>query len=240
MGKIEENLRSITKDILLRKKIEWEGMLKDIYPNARVHYSVDFAYKDIKSTLDKMGFYTGYIKTKTDCGADKRRDSDGGIIYITAQIGGEYIYIPIAWIEIKSSSSCTKTESRGQATGLITEQAETCRIWANAFGGYIKPLIAFLEGDDFDSSIGFYNIDRIRINLQTEGNKDPYKEKNNNLCVSWFFFSPKFSDSDFANKIELAIDKNVRAAKTILEKIVLDNDCNVLEEEMCEPCESYA
>lgn len=35
-------------------------------------------------------------------------------------------------------------ETRGQATGLITEQAERCRTWVSVSNHKFKPLLAFM------------------------------------------------------------------------------------------------
>lgn len=243
MGKIEDSLKEIAKDIILRKRSIWEDTMNSIYPGAKLHFSVDFAYKDIKHTLDVLGYYSEYINTKTDTGLDKKREPDGGIMYVTIPLKDTKIFIPIAWVEIKESNSCTTGKgTRGQAVGLITEQAETCRLWVNALGGRIKPLIAFVEGSDFDSEIGTYNIDRIMNDLHTKGNVNPYAESNDNLCVSWLFYNKKFSSEDFIKKMELAMDKNIIAVKGVLQELILryGNDCESLEEKMSEPAKSFS
>lgn len=132
---------------------------------------------------------------------------------IFVRLGGKNL--PLAWFEVKTSYSCTTGKgTRGQATGLISEQESRCRAWASSVNYKIKPLVAFMQGTDFNESLGKYNIDRIRMDLYTKGNKNPYEEGGDGSA--WLFFQERFSETELENLIRDAINTNIEKMKIIL------------------------
>lgn len=198
----------------VKKRIETE--LKRINPSITIHFERNIPYSYIKDANKCVNKNVDYIGTLTDSGKEKKSSADGGVITIKLL---ENFRLPLLWVEGKTSYSCTKGKgTRGQATGLITEQAERCRTWVSVSNHKFKPLLAFMQGTDFNSQNGIYNIDRIRGDLHTIGNVNPYDEGTDG--VSWLYFQEKFSQSDLENIIEFALLTNVEEMKKVLETLV--------------------
>lgn len=215
---------SKTDDIILfdrvstsfrRYKKVWENKLKKVRNDVTIHLVREIPYTIIKDAMGYKGINSDHIATLTDGGSDKTNKTDGGVIY--AKLNNIDVCLPIAWFETKSSNSCTKGKgTRGQATGLIAEQAARCTSWAKVVDKKIKPLIAFMKGSDFNLNRGCYNIDRIKVDLHTSGNICPYDEDDSD-CVSWLYYQENFTINELDDKIYEAISKNVEVLSKILE-----------------------
>lgn len=212
----EERILSVVQNLFLNKNDEWNKSIKSICRNAKVKFSKRVPYSWIKESLNKRMLCSNYIREKTDCGMDKKSETDGGVIYICF----DDIKLPVVWIEIKSSNSCTTNTrkngkgARGQATGLITEQAERCRDWCVDTG--VKPLVAIMIGTDFDENLGSYNIDRIRQDLHTSGDINPYSE--GGPGVSWLMINPDIYSDSFEKKIQNIVELNIEKMKDFLKR----------------------
>ena len=214
-SKIDDKLLYRTVSNLYRRyKRDWENEFKSIDDTINIHFVRNVPYSLIKDTLGKLNMYNGYIETKTDSGNDKKSSTDGGVIYVTI---GNSISLPLAWFEVKSSNSCLK-KGRGQASGLITEQESRCRAWSSCICNKVKPLVAFMHGYDFDKKFGTYNIDRIKMDLHTEGNKNPYNE-NNDSCSSWLFYKREFTEEEIEKNALKAIIINKEKLKTVIKTL---------------------
>lgn len=207
----DQILYNSVSNVFLKNKGEWEKQLRSVNKDASIHILRNIPYSYIKDSMEYCGKYTEYIETKTDNGGVKKNSSDGGVIFV--RLGGKNL--PLAWFEVKTSYSCTTGKgTRGQATGLISEQESRCRAWASSVNYKIKPLVAFMQGTDFNESLGKYNIDRIRMDLYTKGNKNPYEEGGDGSA--WLFFQERFSETELENLIRDAINTNIEKMKIIL------------------------
>lgn len=207
-------LRDSVSNVLLKHIYDWEKSLKDIKPSVKIRYAKEVPFSWIKEMKQYFGENTDYISTMTDCGEDKKSSVDGGVVFL--EIFG--IKLPLAWFEVKSSNSCKKHSSRGQATGLISEQESRCRSWCSPFLCKVKPLVAIMQGEDFNAENGNYNIDRIKMDLHTSGNCSPYDE-NVRDSVSWLFYGKSFTQSQLESIVYKVIDTNVKKMKEIIKNI---------------------
>lgn len=204
-------LYSSVSNVYLKNKGDWQKQLRSVNKDASIHISRDIPYSYIKDTMEYFGKYADYVETKTDNGSVKKSSSDGGVIFV--RIDG--INLPLNWFEVKTSYSCTTGKgTRGQATGLISEQESRCRAWASSVNYKIKPLVAVMQGTDFNENRGKYNIDRIRMDLHTKGNKNPYEEGDDGSA--WLFYQERFSETELENLIFEAINTNIEKMKIIL------------------------
>ena len=211
-------LRDRVSEFYKRYKFDLQKKLEEIDGNLSIGFSNVISYQDIKNANIYYGENSDYIGTKTDSGAEKISVPDGGVIYLS-YFG---IKIPLAWFEIKSSNSCMNG-TRGQASGLISEQAERCASWTSKFEGDLKPLVAFMEGMDFNEKFGKYNVERIQMDLHTVGNNNPYEE-NRKRCVSWLFFQEQFSKDDLDKKIKMVVNENLNKIPKIIESLKNKNE----------------
>lgn len=212
----DKKLHDSVAKVYRRVKKPIENELKQINSNISIHFERNVPYSYIKDANKYVGKNIDYIGTLTDSGKEKKSSADGGVITIKFS---ENFRLPLLWVEGKSSYSCTKGKgTRGQATGLITEQAERCRTWVSVSNHKIKPLLAFMQGTDFNSKNGTYNIDRIRGDLHTIGNVNPYDEGTDG--VSWLYFQEKFSSYELEEIIESVLLKNVEEMKIALKTFV--------------------
>ena len=208
----DEILYSAVSNVYRKNKGDWQKKLRSVNKNASIHISRDIPYSFIKDAMEHCGKCADYVGTTTDGGGVKKNSTDGGVIYV--KIGD--INLPINWFEVKTSYSCTTGKgTRGQATGLISEQESRCRAWASSVNYRVKPLVAVMQGTDFNEELGTYNIDRIRMDLHTKGNENPYKEGNDD-GVAWLFFQERFTETELENLILNAINTNVEKMKEIL------------------------
>ena len=209
----EQQLLRIVTEVFNNKKNGIEEYLRQINSSVTLSMNKAVLYKDIKDALDFNGIPSSFIGVLTDKGLNKTSTTDGGVISVN--VNG--ISLPLAWFECKlQNCSSSYHHTRGQASGLISEPALRCRVWASALDNKVKPFVAFMKGDDFNPDNGIYNINRIQIDLQTEGNVSPY-ENDNGIGVSWFFFKEDFSDDEMRGLIEMVIDTNVSKIKEVLE-----------------------
>lgn len=212
----DEILYKTVSNVYRKNKGDWQNKLSSINKNVSIHISRDIPYSFIKDAMEYYGKYANYIGTTTDNGGVKKNSTDGGVIYV--QI--ENIKLPINWFEVKTSYSCTTGKgTRGQATGLISEQESRCRAWASSVNYKVKPLVAFMQGTDFNEKFGKYNIDRIRMDLHTRGNENPYVEGNDD-GVAWLFYQEKFTQIELENLIFEAINTNINKIIEIISTFV--------------------
>lgn len=208
---IEKRILGIVQTLFLNKNGIWNDSIKSIRCDVEINFSKTVPNSWIKESLNNRGFCSNYISDITDCGRNKESVTDGGVIYVSF----DNIKLPIVWVEVKSSNSCTTgTHQRGQATGLITEQAERCRDWCSDTG--VKPLVAIMLGTDFDEKLGLYNINRIRQDLHTYGNINPYTE--GGPGVSWLFINPDIYSDSFEKKIQNIVELNIEKMKDFLKR----------------------
>lgn len=206
-------LYAAVSNVYRRNKGEWLNSLNAVNKDVSIHISRDIPYSFIKDAMEHCGKYAGYIGTTTDNGGAKKNSTDGGVIYV--KVGS--INLPISWFEVKTSYSCTTGKgTRGQATGLISEQESRCRAWASSVNCKIKPLVAFMQGTDFNEELGAYNIDRIRMDLHTKGNENPYIEGTDE-GVAWLFYQEKFTETELENIILNTVNTNIEKMKDILQ-----------------------
>lgn len=205
-------LYETVSNVCLKYKINWERELNSKNINSEIHITKKIPHLFIKEAREYFGLPSEHIATKTDCGLEKSSNSDGGVVYV--DVNG--VRLPLAWFETKASFSCTNGDGqRGQATGLIGEQAERCRTWSSCIRNKIKPLVAVMCGTDFDESLGQYNINRIQLTLHTRGNVNPYSEGNDD-CVSWLFYQKTFSDKELKEIVKTVIETNIKKMKEII------------------------
>lgn len=208
----DEILYGAVSNVYRKNKGDWQKQISSVNESATIHISRDIPYSFIKDAMEHCGKYAGYIGTKTDGGSSKKNSTDGGVIYV--KVGS--VNLPISWFEVKTSYSCTTGKgTRGQATGLIGEQESRCRAWASSVDLKIKPLVAFMQGTDFNEELGIYNIDRIRMDLHTMGNENPYDEGNDE-GVAWLFYQERFTEPELESIILDVISTNIEKMKDIL------------------------
>lgn len=211
----EKLLYNKVSTIYARHKEEWEKVLSKYFP-VTLHINRKIPYSMIKESREICGKNADFTSTTTDSGKERTSNADGGVIY--AKINN--LTIPLAWFEVKSSNSSTaKAKSRGQATGLIAEQAARCMSWVEGIDFKIKPLIVFMQGTDFIKEDGEYNINRIRDDLHTVGNCNPYEE-DNKCNVSWFFFQKEFTEEELESYIYSAIATNIEKMEAVIHSLV--------------------
>lgn len=210
--KNEENeLYKIVRQTVIDLKSELTKELVSNFPEASIKFVKDVPYSWIKDTLEEKGTRVHNIAIKTDKGKTRKAYSDGGIVYINIF----NIKIPIAWYELKSSNSSSKHGVRGQATGLISEQNNRCKLWTSIFNTQLKPLVAIMVGSDFNKDLGLYNIQRISDDLFTNGNCNPYEENNVNN-TSWFFYSENFSNEELRKIVKETLETNFYKALNLM------------------------
>lgn len=207
----EKVLREAVTDVYLKHKGTWESSIKKVNKQAKLHYTKHIPMSWIKDARVYFGKHSDYVNISTDYGDDKKSSVDGGVIYVELF----NIKLPLGWFEVKSSNSCKKHKARGQATGLITEQESRCRSWCSPILNQVKPLVAFMHGEDFNPENGNYNIDRIKMDLHTAGNCSPYVE-NVTDCVSWLFYSKSFSQERLEEIIFDVINTNIEKMKDVI------------------------
>ena len=193
----EQRLKQIVEKVYNENYNHYNNLIPNDM-DVSIHYINTIPYSYIKDARKYFGLPYDYIGTVTDKGKVKKSDPDGGAICVKVNCDDKDIYIPICWYEVKTSYSCTTgTGARGQATGLIAEQESRCRAWAQCINYKVKPLIAIMQGTDFDENRGIYNIDRIKMDLHTRGNVDPYVEGNDG--VAWLYYNEKLTDEELEN-----------------------------------------
>lgn len=226
--KMDDSIYTVVGELYLKYKKSWERELQNSTDkHISLHFVRDLSYLDIKQTVETFGYSGEHIGTQTDKGKLKLNKTDGGIIYIKITTDDKVIKLPIIWVETKSSNSCTTNKGeRGQAVGLITEQAGRCANWIYPIirndRQLYKPMVAIILGTDFNIDKGIYNIDRIRLDLNSVGNIDPYLEsalKPKKEGVTWFYFQEKMSNDEISKIIFNAININVNKLKPILSDI---------------------
>lgn len=224
---MDDNIHDIVSNLYIKYKKRWEQDLQSTTDKSlTLQFVRDVPYSDIVNCVNYFGGDLSHVSTVSDKGKVRMSKTDGGVICIKVGVGvEESIKIPIVWIETKSSNSCTTNDGqRGQATGLITEQADRCADWTYPFGiGELKPLIAIMTGTDFDEDRGTYNINRIREDLNTVGNIDPYIEESNKRGkrkgFAWFYYQEEISNENIRGIILNAIETNIEKLKPILSNL---------------------
>ena len=71
-------------------------------------------------------------------------------------------------------------------------------------------------GTDFDENLGSYNIDRIRQDLHTSGDINPYSE--GGPGVSWLMINPDIYSDSFEKKIQNIVELNIEKMKDFLKR----------------------
>lgn len=207
----DEMLYNIHKDVYAEKRSSYNKKLKEVMGcEWRLHFARNIPNKLIKETLELLGIPCDYIQITTDRGGETKSQTDGGVVYVS---NGK-ISIPLDWIEGKSSCSVTKGCGRGQASGLITEQYSRTSSWMRCVDNQIFPLIAFCYGTDYNPIMGEYNIRRIREDLHTIGNCNPY-EKGYHLSA-WYYYQEKFTEEKVKEIISNVLDINFEKLLNIL------------------------
>lgn len=215
-GKTIENdnmLYNAHKDVYSEKSGLFRKELKNIMGDSwDIHFCREIPNSTIKSSLEALNISCDYIQDNTDRGRKTKSQTDGGVIYIS----NGTISIPLDWVEGKSSFSVTKGKGRGQATGLITEQHSRVSSWAETVDNKIFPLIAFCYGTDYNKILGEYNIRRIREDLHTIGNCNPYEK--GYRSSAWYYYQEKFTENEIKDKISYALEENFLKLMNILKK----------------------
>jgi hypothetical protein len=208
----DEMLYKSHKEVYAEKYGHFRNVLKKVMGNAwDIHFCRDVPNILIKTSLESLGIPCDYIQDKTDRGRETKSQTDGGVIYIS----NGTISIPLDWVEGKSSFSVTKGKGRGQASGLITEQYSRASSWMELVDNKIFPLIAFCYGTDYNHILGEYNIRRIREDLHTVGNCNPYEKGYRNSA--WYYYKEKFTENEVKDIISTVLDENFTRLIGILE-----------------------
>ena len=199
------------KNIYCEKRAEYNKKIKEILGEEwDIHFSREIPNSLIKTTLEALKIPCDYLQETTDRGFVTKSKTDGGVIYIS----NGTISIPIDWVEGKSSFSVTKGKGRGQASGLITEQHSRCLSWMEVVDNKVFPLIAFCYGTDYNHVLGEYNIRRIREDLHTFGNCNPYEKGYRNSA--WYYYQEKFTEDNVRDIILNVVEENFTRLMNIL------------------------
>ena len=212
----DERIYKIVNELYFKYKRNWEQYLQNEFNKPlTIKFTRNIPYSDIVDARTYFGKKSDHIGVFTDTGEVKLNKTDGGVIYVEIQDGDTSVKLPIVWVETKSSNSCTTNKgTRGQATGLIAEQAQRTTQWVSIIDKKVKPLVSIMMGTDFNEKRGIYNIDRIRMDLETKGNIDPYEEGLDG--VSWFYFQENFTNIELKNLIFNSIKINLEKMKEVL------------------------
>lgn len=207
----DEMLYATHKDVYSEKREGYRKKIKEtIGEDWDIHFSRDIPNSMIKDTLETLNIPCDYLQENTDRGFTTKSQTDGGVIYIS----NGTVSIPLDWVEGKSSFSVTKGKGRGQASGLITEQHSRCLSWMESVENKVFPLIAFCYGTDYNHILGEYNIRRIREDLHTIGNCNPYEKGYRNSA--WYYYKEKFTEDEVRTIISDAVDENFTMLINIL------------------------
>lgn len=209
----DEMLYNTHKEVYAEKRSGFLRKMREILGEAwGIHFTRDVPNSLIKMCLDSLNIPCDYLQEKTDKGHETKSQTDGGVIYIS----NGTISIPLDWVEGKSSFSVTKGKGRGQASGLITEQHSRISTWMESIDNKVFPLIAFCYGTDYNHILGEYNIRRIREDLHTIGNCNPYDKGYRNSA--WYYYKEKFTETEVKDVISVALDENFTRLMNILKK----------------------
>jgi len=207
----DEMLYSSHKDVYAEQCGTIRKKLKTVMGDKwDLHFSRDIPNSTIKTTLEAMNIPCDYLQENTDRGRITKSKTDGGVIYIS----NGTISLPLDWVEGKSSFSVTKGKGRGQASGLIAEQYSRVSNWMEPVDNKVFPLIAFCYGTDYNHILGEYNIRRIREDLHTIGNCNPYDKGYHNSA--WYYYQEKFNEDEVKNIISTALNENFSRLMNIL------------------------